>query len=186
MIFSINDIITETNYFKNEVKKIPIKLIPKNLIFKDYININEIIGKLKNNHLLSKDLEQKLIKDLFVFLPLLHLLELPLKDIDNFYFYYELKYDFIIKKTPSHFSEEFVLDVIDILTKLEERYKDNFNKTIILLTIIDFYMSHFIDYNKFDKFNKSLYERILSNYDNLYKIMGINNLNKIIHQLEIY
>jgi hypothetical protein len=184
MIFSINDIITEYNYYKNEVKKHKIKINNKLFILKDYLNLNNIIIKLKQPENLSGELYNMYIKSLNKYIPLLDLLDLPIENIDVFYHHYQLDYEFRIKNAPHHFSEEFILDIMEILNKLENSYKDTFNKTILFLSFIDFYMCHYISYLKFEEFNKKLHQKIINNYDNLYKIIGKETIEKYLYFLE--
>ena len=184
MIFSINDIILENNYYKNEVKKKKIKINYKSFILKDYLNFNNIITKLKEPEKLSVELYNMYLKNLNKYIPLLDLLDLPIENIDTFYYNYELDYDFRIKYAPHNFSEEFVLDIMEILNKLENSYKDDYNRTIIFLSFIDYYMSHYISYLKFEEFNKMLHHKIIDNYNNLYKIIGKENIDKYLYFLE--
>lgn len=181
--FSINDIITEDNYYKNEVKKIKITIKNKALLLKDYINMNNIISKLNHPENLSKELQQIYLRTLHKFIPLLDLLDIPIENIDEFYYKYKLEYEIKIKYAPPHFSEEFILDIMDILNKLELSYKDNFNRTVLIISFIDFYMNHFVSYLKFEEFNKKLYLKIINNYDNIYKLIG-KNIDKYLYFLD--
>jgi hypothetical protein len=183
MTFSINDVITEDNYYRNEVKKIRIKIKNRNFILKDYIHLNNIITKLKHPENLSIDLQKMYIKSLNKYIPLLDLLDLPIENIEKFY-NYELDYDFKIINAPHHFSEEFILDVMEILNKLENSYKETYNRTILSISFIDFYMCHYIGYLKFESFNKKLYQKIVNNYDNYYKIIGKKTIEKYLGFLE--
>ena len=183
-IFSINDIITEYYYYRNEFKKKKIKINNKFFILKDYLNLNNIIIKLKHPENLSGELHKMYLKSLNKYIPLLDLLDLPIKNIDNFYHYYHLDYEFRIKNAPHHFSEEFILDIMEILNKIENSYKDNFNRTILFICFIDFYMCHYISYLKFEEFNKKLHQKIINNYDNLFKIIGKETIEKYLHFLE--
>jgi hypothetical protein len=182
--FSINDIISEENYYKNEVKKIQITIKNKVLLLKDYINMNNIISKLNHPENLSKELQQIYLRTLYKYIPLLDLLDMPIGNIDEFYYKYELEYEFRIKYAPHHFSEEFILDIMDILNKLELSYKDNFNRTVLIISFIDFYMNHFVSYLKFEEFNKKLYLKIINNYDNIYKLIGKKNIDKYLYFLD--
>jgi hypothetical protein len=182
--FSINDTISEENYYKNEVKKIKITIKNKILLLKDYINMNNIISKLNHPENLSRELQKMHIRNLHKFIPLLDLLDLPIENIDKFYHNYELNYDFKIKYAPHHFSIEFILEIMEILNKLELSFKDNFNRTVLLISFIDFYMSHFVSYLKFEEFNKKLYLKIVNNYDNIYKLIGKKNIDKYLYFLD--
>jgi len=184
MIFSINDRITEYFYYKNEMKKKKIKINNKLFILKDYLNLNNIIIKLKHPENLSIELHKMYLKSLNKYIPLLDLLDLPIKNIDTFYHYYQLDYEFRIKNAPHHFSEEFIFDIMEILNKIENSYKDTFNKTILFLSFIDFYMCHYISYLKFEEFNKKLHLKIINNYDNLFKIIGKETIEKYLYFLE--